>query len=293
MKFFQVQTIEGLWRRHDVAEVMLVAQLVENQTWHRTMKQSYTRLKGNDFTNRRLILLGLNGDNWLKLGFGISKRQGHNLVACREMGLVGWLPTAKKEITPLMALTSLAFGLYWSNQVYFSGSLFKTQQVRFDFGDLVAQSVEGGYPQLVSLAGWNVDWPIIQAYFNLEAVAIDPSAVFGPHTQASDLNFQTVGKSLAKLKPGLADWQSTNYLAASVTGQTISANILDLIVGLNLKTTSHHYYRQALWSQLWLRYLQTDIIGGLVLDQLINPSDPGPDCPRFLRPLLKAGRPNG
>ena len=289
IEFFQTQTTEGLWRRHDVAEVMLVAQLVENQAWRRKIKQSYTTLKGNDFTNRRLILLGLTGDNWLKLGLSISKRQGHNLVACRELGLVGWLPTTK-EVTPLMALTSLAFGLYWSNQVRFSGAFFKTQQVRFDFGDLVAQSVDGGYPQLVSLAGWNVDWPIIQSYFNLEAVVINPSAIFGPHIQALDLSFQTVGESLTKLEPSLADWQATNHLAVSVAGQTISANVLDLIVGLNLKTTSRHYYRQALWSELWLRYLQTDVIGGLLLDQLINPSDPDPNCPRFLRPLLKAGR---
>ncbi|HUD06224.1 MAG TPA: hypothetical protein VMR18_04915 [Candidatus Saccharimonadales bacterium] len=265
MKQLGYRSVDSMLKHEPIANLYAAAKIYESPSWHKNFKAQYSELKPSDFEPRKISVTFLSARRWEAPAERFSKDQKHATLSFKELGAVVILPVIAS--IPALAITSVLTMLEDINSIRCSSTFLKLQQVKPDFGKLVAQVSEHEPYTSVQLAGQNLPWRVIQYYYSAVEKVLVPE-LFEPHVQAEDLQLVKSEAALAKAVPSLEFWLDTTNLAHVNHGQVVSLNMLDVALcvtnDLSFSDRIVHYVQDKVWRDLFSRYLNQNN-----LDQVI------------------------
>jgi hypothetical protein len=270
MKRLGYRSMDSFLKHEDPVSVLAAAFLSEGITWQHKLLEQYKRLGPGDFENRRIRVIHPDSARWRELAASSVSRKGHNILCFKEAGALILLPLPSDA--PSGAVTSsLALALHELNRIRSASTFLKLCQVRSDFGSLVKLAAADEPSLPVRLFDEPVSWQLIQRYYSDMAGRLR-EAVFEPHVRAEDMAWHGVEDSLAAIDPDLKFWQGSAHLGVLHHHEPVSMNIVDAAVNycnrLPFERRITHYFRQSLWHELLLGYLDHDEVERSVAETL-------------------------
>jgi len=269
MQALGYRSLDSFLKHEPVALVYAAAFNSESAQWCRDFVVQYKTLRPGDFEQRRVEFIVPKAKRWATLTAKLTSQSKHNSVYFKELGAVILFPLA--EAVPGLTLLSLLFALHELNDIRSTSVFLKLQQVKPNFGEIVAQAVSGEPLAGATLAGQSVPWRIVYHYYGNFPDAYHAD-LFEPHVQAEDLTWQHAESVLAKAIPALKFWADTFTLGLLEGGQPVSLNLFDIALSYcnQLEFGDHivHFLRDNIWHELLLRYMHQDALEQTVLGQL-------------------------
>lgn len=257
MKQLGYRSMDSFLKHEPPVSALAAAYLSEGPGWQHKLLESYKRLSPSDFEDRDIHIVRPDSARWRELAASSVARKRHNILCFKELGALVLLPLP--EDTPAGAVTaSLSLALHDLNQIRAGSTFLKLCQVRHDFGRLV-KMVASDEPQLaVRLLDQPVSWQLIQRYYS-ELAERFRETVFEPHIRLDDMAWHSVEQSLSAIDPGFEFWKDSAHLGVLDNRAPVSMNVVDAALNacndLPFERRVTHFFRQSLWHELLLRYL--------------------------------------
>lgn len=264
------RSIDSMIKREPVGEIFGAIRLLESLEWNNKFIASYKTLKPTDFEVRNIEIIHLDEKKWGSSSLLFVKNKRHNIAHLKELGVVLILPMPIKRM-PGITITSLPLLLHYINEIRLYSSFFKLQQVRSDFSSVLIDTLVSDPGKHAEIGGQHVHWRVIHKHFSQSSKHPD---IFEPHVEPEDLTWRKTEEILYRLEPALHFWHDMDYVAVEFDGRPISFNLMDVAVSYvnNLQYGSQaiHHFRDSLWNELYMRYLDEQSMEKQVLKQLDN-----------------------
>ena len=167
MKQLGYKSIDSLLKREQVGEILAATRFLEAKSWMAKFIKSYRRLGPSDFEVRAIELYVVDESRYGLSARAFIMKQGHNITHLKEAGVVLILPLPMKHMRGA-TITIMPFVLHYMNEIRSYSAFFKMQQVRPDFGTILEDTLQNDAPHVVSIAGQNIHWRIIQRHFGAQ-----------------------------------------------------------------------------------------------------------------------------
>jgi hypothetical protein len=272
MKQLGYRSVDSMLKHEPVAQLLAAAVIVESPQWHKNFLSQYKQLLPADFEVRDVVILAPSSVRWAGLGAPYVARVKQNVLCFKELGAVVLLPLPPQVVSGA-ALAMVLLALHAINDIRATSTYLKLQQVRPDFGAIVARVARSEPYTQADLVGERLPWKLVQRYFarNPEAYSAE---LFEPHVLPEDLTWQPVESTLAKLLDRFAFWKHASHVGLLDHGEPVSLNLTDAALNfcnhLPYEQRVAHYFRDHLWHELMLRYMHQDNLEQTVHDQLGN-----------------------
>ncbi|MGH7195523.1 MAG: hypothetical protein ACREGA_01975 [Candidatus Saccharimonadales bacterium] len=243
--------------KHESPALIYAAALIsESSAWRKNFLAQYSKLAPSDFETRPISLFYPRSQRWENLAEEFAAKHHHMSISLKELGAIVFLPV--NADVPALALTVTLLLLESINEIRCASTFLKFQQVKPDFGKLVASVATEEPVTAAKLAERPLPWRILQHFFDKEK-AINHPELFEPHVQAEDMALAKAEHALAAQMPSLEFWENTSNLAYLDSGQPVSLNMLDVALGAANSLQYHqrvaHHVRGHVWQELLSRYL--------------------------------------
>jgi hypothetical protein len=270
LKQLGYRSMDSLLKHESPILVVAAARLCDGEAWQKRLLDQYKKLKPGDFEERAIQIMQPDSPRWRQLAKTVVEQKQHNLVACRELGALIFLPLPNDA--PSGAVTvSLSLALHELNEIRASSSFLKLSQVRADFGQVVKAVAQGEAYLNSLLLDQPVPWHLVQRYYARLKTSFREE-IFEPHLERADMVWHEVEDTLAAIEPSFAFWRRTSHLGVLYQHQPVSLNVVDAALNqCNQRTFEASlatYYQQSLWHELLLRYLRHEPIEQTVLAEL-------------------------
>lgn len=270
MKRLGYRSMDSFLKHEAPVSVMAAAWLSEGSGWQQRLLEQYKQLAPTDFESRPISVIRPDSVRWRELAETAVLQRQHNILCLKELGALVLLPLPAEA--PEGAVTaSFTLALHELNQLRAGSTFLKLCQVRPDFGSLV-RLVASDEPTLaVRLLDQPLSWQLIQRYY---ARLKDQfrEEMFGPHIRAEDMSWHSVEDTLSAIEPGFEFWKDNAHLGVIDGRRPVSLNVADTALSycnkLPFDQRISHYFRQSLWHELLLRYLDHDSVEQLVMAAL-------------------------
>jgi hypothetical protein len=270
MKQLGYRSVDSFLKHEAPVSALAAAWLCEGSSWQHRLLEQYKQLRPGDFESRSIIITQPDSKHWRELASNIVGQRKHNLLCFKELGALVFLPLPA-EIPAGAATASLSLALYELNQIRASSTFLKLCQVRPDFGNLV-RTVASDEPELQTrLLDQPVSWQLIQRYY-LRLAEQFREEIFGPHIRLEDMAWHPIEHTLSTIEPSFDFWKDSSYLGVLHQRQPVSLNIVDVALSycnkLPFEQRVARYFRQSLWHELLLQYLNHDTVEQTVMTAL-------------------------
>ncbi|MGH7236988.1 MAG: hypothetical protein ACREGF_00445 [Candidatus Saccharimonadales bacterium] len=262
--------------KHEAPALFYAAALVhEPLAWRRGFRAQYAGLTSSDFEVRPIGLFYPRSKRWDDLAQEFAAKHRHMAITLKEFGAVVFLPV--RADVPALALTIMLLLLESINEIRCASAYLKFQQVKPDFGKMVALASADQPIMAAELVDRPLPWRILQHFFAADK-AIYHAELFEPHVQPEDLALVQAEQALASQMPSLEFWENTSHLAIAENGQPVSLNMLDVALGAANNLQFHQRIaqnaRRHVWQELLSRYLSQqnlDNVLGQISNDLVSP----------------------
>ena len=278
MKLLGYRSIDSMLKHESVACLYAAAWLVESNLWSKRMLASFSKLRSNDFEQRALAVEQPTAARWQVLANSVVAAKKHHVLSFKELATVVLLPLplshlAGKHQPLLPALTTTVLGLHAINEIRAASTFLKLNQMEPNFGSIVQQVVLAE-PKLPSdKLDVPVSWYGIHQYFGRLGNSLQAN-IFEPMIAAEELTWLSVEKMLAAIEPSLDFWNQTAYIGLLDAGTTVSFNLTDNLLNhcnlLRYEQQTITHFKQALQSEILLKYMSHDKLERIVLGNLQN-----------------------
>ena len=269
MKKLGYRSLDSMLKHEPVAQTLAAASLIESADWQKKRIEAYKKLKTKDFEARKVSFLVPTAKLWPEVATEITEQYKHHMINVPELGAVVLLPL-EKDI-PGLAITTMLLAVNSINDMRSLGSYLKLQQVRPDFGQVFAETMQQEPMTVAELGGEQLPWKAVQWFYGRGHSAYYPDA-FEPHVQPEDLSWHEAEAMLAELHPALEFWQGSHMLALVDGSHTVSLNMLDVALsvsnGLDFSQRIVHHMRTNLGRELMARYLHQENLQALLTGKL-------------------------
>lgn len=269
MKRLGYRSFESMLKHEPVAHIYAAALMVESPSWQKSFRDQYSNLRSSDFEQRSIAVAYPKTSRWEKISEAYVGKQKHNIMCFKELGAIVILPL--RSHIPGLAITTLLLVLHYVNDIRTYSSFAKLQQVKVNFGKIIADTAMTEPMTSAKLAGQPVPWKVIQKFYGRLQGAYHPE-VFEPHVQAGDLQWHNAEEALAELSPSLRFWEDTQHVCMLHEDEPVSLNILDIALSycnqLSFPDRIVHFAREHLWHELMSRYLHQGNLEAAVHEQL-------------------------
>lgn len=269
MKKLGYRSMDSMLKHEAVAQLLAAAIMIESPDWQRRRIEAYKKLKATDFEVRRACFHVPGTKHWPELTTQYVAKHKHNMMVLPELGAVVLFPM--EQDLPGLAITTLTLSVHSVNDMRSLGSYLKLQQVRPDFGQLFAASIQHEPIAATELAGESLPWKVVQWFYGHGHSTYHPDA-FEPHVQPEDLTWHEAEDVLAGLHPAMEFWQGGQLLALLDGNQPVSLNLLDVALGvcngIDYADRIVHHMRLNLGRELLARYLHQDNLHTMLLGKL-------------------------
>lgn len=270
MKQLGYRSIDSMLKHEHPALILAAASIAETRQWHSSLVNRYKKLKPTNFEVRDVTIVAPNNKKWVQLAKPFVEKHQHNILKFDELGAVILLPIEPDRLRGT-ALATLLIALQEINEVRSVSAFLKLNQVRPDFGELVAESVRDDPFMNSRLANERLPWKLVQHYFGRPDLDEIPDT-FEPHVQPEDLQPVSIEAVLAGLSPRFEFWKKTSDAGYLYNNQPVSLNLTDAALNfcnqLPFERRIMTYLREHLWRELMLRYMKRESVEAAVQKQL-------------------------
>jgi hypothetical protein len=167
---------------------------------------------------------------------------------------------------------SLLLVLHWMNEIRSHSTYYKFHHMQPNFGKLLSKSLTEQSGDHARLAGQPIHWRVIHRYYG-HVNRLQHPEIFMPHIQPEDLAYRKAESMLYRLEPALHFWHDLDYVGLpQADGQPLSFNLLDnainLLNGLDYEHRVSYHLRDAIWNEVYARYLGQPALERDILKQL-------------------------
>ncbi|MBI3624184.1 hypothetical protein HY218_00975 [Candidatus Saccharibacteria bacterium] len=272
MKLLGYRSVDSLLKREPMGEIFGALRFAESPDWLERFVAQYSRLSPSDFETRPVEIIQLKSAKWRQIAHNFIRSQHHNITHSKEMGSIIVMPLPVERL-PGITVVTLPLLLHYINELRLYSAYFKLQQVKTDFGKIIADTVihdRGNHARLVSQP---IHWRVIYHHFANHPASMRPE-LFEPHVQPEDLEWRQAEEILFHLEPALQFWHGLDYAGIVKDGQCISLNLIDVATNyinqMSFDQQVSHHLRGSLWNELFGRYMGHPALEAQVLRQLDN-----------------------
>lgn len=256
MKELGYRSVASMIKHEPVPQLLVAALVYESTHWQQQFYEQYKKLHPSNFEQRPIAIYYPQTTKWQAVAEEFVERYKNTSSLLPEFGSVIIMPITQR--VPNLAITSTLLLLSHINDIRFSSSFIKLQQVQPDFGNILYTLTDGKANDVSQLAGQPLSWETIHHYYSQQKSSELP-AVFDPHIQPEDLKLVNAEKELADKIPSLEFWVDTPSLAMVNGDKTVSLNMLDVALNatnrLDFKDSLLKFVQNRVWNELLLRYL--------------------------------------
>jgi hypothetical protein len=210
-------------------------------------------------------------ERWTDLTAEFIHKKKHNITHLKEMGVILMLPINVRLRGITIFVLPLLF--HYLNEIRLYSAFFKLQQVKPDFGNIIVDTLIADPGKAAVMAGSHVHWRVIQRYFGKLEKEYHPE-IFEPHVQPEDLHWRKAEALLMAVDPELEFWRDLDYVAVPHGQRPLTLSLLDTAASyvnrLEYKDRAIYHFREALWNELFVRYMGETNLANQVLKQLDN-----------------------
>lgn len=269
MKALHYRSLDSMIKREPIDELFVAMRLIESEAWQKAFVAKYKNLTPLDFEVRDIEVIIMDETRWATLVETYVRSRHHNLTHLKELGVVALLPLPIKHLRGI-TISLFPRVLHYINEIRLYSAFFKLQQVRPQFGAVVAETINDDPGEHVTVAGNPLHWRIVHQHFAKNVTTLPE--VFEPHVRMEDLEWRKAEAVLFELEPALQFWHNMDYVGALRDGQPVSFNLMDMAANyvnqLSYENRSVSAMRRSLWSEISLRYIAQPMLERQVIDQL-------------------------
>jgi hypothetical protein len=258
----------------DIYELFLALRFAEPPEWLNDFDRLYLDLKPSDFESRHIAFKPFTPEKWGDIAEHFIQKKRHNITHSKEMGAIAVMPMTEERMTGI-TLKALPLLLHYINEIRLYSSFFKLMQTKKNFGAIVSDTLIAD-PAHVKIGDTaHIHWRVIQRYFGKLTGEKHPE-IFEPHVQPEDLHWRKAEEVLYEIDPELEFWKDLDYVAVlkGSTHDTVTFNLFDLSFGysngVSFEERYLYHFREALWNEVFARYMGEKVLREQLLDKLDN-----------------------
>ncbi|CAN5447121.1 hypothetical protein BH10PAT3_BH10PAT3_5720 [soil metagenome] len=272
MKHLGYTSVDSMLKRENLFEIFGALRFAESPAWLIKFDKSYKSLTPSDFESRDIEIIQMSKERWGDIAEPFVRKKRHNITHLKELGVILMLPTSIEKL-PGITLTAMPLLFHYFNEIRLYSAFFKLQQVKPNFGRIIAETLVADTGKAAVMAGSHVHWRVIQRYYGKLKHEFHPE-IFEPHVQPEDLHWRKAEEYLYDIDPELAFWKDLDYVAVRIGKNPISLNLLDnsmsYCIGASYDQRLFFHMRESLWNELFIRYMGQANLAAQVLRQLDN-----------------------
>lgn len=271
MQHLHYRSVDSMLKNENLFEIYGALRFAEDSKWLSAFNESYKNLKPSDFETRKIEIVQMPLERWGDIAAPFVHKKKHNITHVKELGVILMLPIT----VPLRGITIFALPLlfHYLNEIRLYCAFFKLQQVKPHFGGILTDTLNADPPKAAVMAGQNVHWRVIQRYFGKLENEHHPE-IFEPHVQPEDLHWRKAEDLLYEIDPELEFWRDLDYVGVMHGGRPVSLSVLDVAASyvnkLPYSERAIYHFREALWNEIFVRYMGEKTLEQQVLKQLDN-----------------------
>lgn len=266
-------------KKEDIFEIYGALRFAEKSEWLNEFIKKYKDLTFANFEHRSIRIIEYDSARWGDIAKPFIKKKLHNITHLKELGVIFAMPTGHLKSMPGVTLKVLPLLIHYIFEVRLYSAFFKLISVKKNFGELLVDTLIADTPKVSLTVKRQVHWRVIQRYFGKLKDEKHPE-IFEPHVQPEDLHWRKTEEVLYDIDPGLEFWQDMDYVSLIVDGDIVTFNLMDVALSYsnNLPYENRYLYhfREALWNEIFMRYLGKAKLEQQILarldNELINPA---------------------
>jgi len=271
MSHLGYKSVDSMLKRENLNEIYGALRFAETPDWLNKFNRLYKSLQPSDFETRQIEIVLMPADRWGDITAAFIHKKKHNITHLKEMGVILMLPVNTKLRGIAIFVLPLLF--HYLNEIRLYSAFFKLQQVKPDFGKIVVDTLIADPGKAAVMAGSHVHWRVIQRYFGKLENEYHPE-IFEPHVQPEDLHWRKAEELLMKVDPELLFWRDLDYVGVMHGKRPLTLNLLDIAASyvnrLPYEDRAIYHFREALWNEIFVRYMGEANLANQVLKQLDN-----------------------
>jgi len=272
MKQLSYRSIDSMLKRENIGELYLALYFIESRAWLERFIKSYKKLKPSDFEVRNVDILQLTGKQWGDALTGYVYQNRHNVIVLKDLGVIGVLPLPPGRLRGI-CITMMPLLLHYINEIRLYSSYFKLQQVKPDFDHLIIDTLLADAKPVASMINQPLHWRVIQRFYGRSGQHKHPE-IFDPHIQPEDIEWRKAEQIMFRIEPALKFWEDLDYVGGLYDNCPVSFNLIDNVLSycndLPYGQQAVIHFRDSLWDELMVRYLEHRTLEEQVLSQLDN-----------------------
>jgi hypothetical protein len=273
MKQLGYRSVDSMLKRENLAEIYGALRFVESPEWLNAFNGHYKKLRPSDFETREIVIVEMPAERWEQISIPFVHKKRHNITHLKELGVILMLPISKDSGLRGITIFTMPLLFHYLNEIRLYSSFFKLQQVKPNFGEILANTLIADLGQAAIMAGQNIHWRVIQRYFGKLENEYHPE-IFEPHVQPEDLHWRKAEELLYQVDPELEFWRDLDYVGAMHAGRPVTFNLLDVAASyvnqLPYAERAIYHFRESLWNEVFVRYMGQKTLEEQVLQQLDN-----------------------
>lgn len=274
MSHLGYRSVDSMLKRENLAEIYGALRFAESPEWLNEFNEEYKRLKPTDFQNRQIEVIEMPLKRWGDIAAPFIHKKRHNITHLKELGVILMLPVTKEANLSGIAIFTLPLLFHYLQEIRLYSSFFKLQQVKPNFGEIIVETLIADTEKHAVMAGQNIHWRVIQRYFGKLENEKHPE-IFQPHVQPEDLHWRKAEDLLFEVAPELKFWEDLDFVAImDKDDRPVTLNMLDVAASFvnNSPYTKRaiYHFREALWNEIFIRYMGQDVLEKQILQQLDN-----------------------
>jgi hypothetical protein len=272
MKHLKYTSVDSMVKRENLFEIYGALRFAESPAWLNKFDRTYKKLKPSDFETRDIEIVIMDKKRWGDIAEGFVKKKRHNITHLKELGVILMLPTRLEKL-PGVCITAMPLLFHYINEIRLYSAFFKLQQVKPNFGKIIAETLVADLGTGAVIANHHVHWRVIQRYYGKLENEYHPE-IFEPHVQPEDLHWRRAEENMYAIDPELEFWRGLDYVAVLTTSGPVTLNLMDISVAYCTNAPYEHrviyHFRESLWNEIFMRYMGHKILEEQILQQLDN-----------------------
>jgi hypothetical protein len=264
--------VSRLLEGEDIYELFLALRFVEPPEWLNDFDRLYLDLAADDFEPRRIKVVPFAAEKWGDVAEHFIQKKRHNITHSKEMGAIAVMPMKETHMTGI-TLKVMPLLFHYFNEIRLYSSFFKLMQAKKNFGAIVSDTLIADPAHVKLTEHGHIHWRVIQRYFGKLTNEVHPE-IFEPHVQPEDLHWRRAEEVLYDIDPELEFWKDLDYVAVLKGQDAVTFNLMDLSLSYSNAIAYPdrylYHFREALWNELFARYLGEKVLEEQLLEKLDN-----------------------
>lgn len=274
MKHLGYRSVDSMLKQENLGEIYGALRFAETPEWLNKFNEQYKTLKPQDFETRQIEIVEMSIERWGDIAAPFIHKKRHNITHLKELGVILMLPVTAEAKLRGIAIFTLPLLFHYLNEIRLYSAFFKLQQVKPHFGKVIVETLIADPGKSAVMAGSNIHWRVIQRYFGKLEHENHPE-IFEPHVQPEDLHWRRAEDLLYELDPELGFWRDMDYVGLMDKDmRPVTLNMLDVAASyVNQSPYAEraiYHFREALWNEIFIRYMGQKNLEQQVLAQLDN-----------------------